>query len=538
MRYSLKSYQKPIFIFSLLIISIIYSYLSIINLPPYSIHQWRQVDCTSFASNYYKENLPFFKPATLNAGKTGDGKTVGEFPIIYFIVGKLWSVFGQQHYIFRIIDILIVFVGLFYLFKFINSLLGNSFWSLFIPLLIFTSPSLVYYTNNFIPDPPAFGLTLIGWYFFWKFYKQKNSNHLLGAMLLFAFAGLLKITTLIIYFAILGLFIFELLNLIKTKKKIFFKPIKHAIYFSIVLVLVFLWYYYAHWYNQQHNDEFFLLGIKPIWKINPEQLVNITRKIYSETMSSLLNRVIILITLCLFFLNIFLYKKADKILFTISTFTFVGSLAYLFLFYEQFNVHDYYLISLLTFPIFILLTSLNLLKDNYSSIFNNNYLKIIVSIALLALIYQTSGIQRLKYSTDDKFGNSNFLLRKNKKNNGKWFVDYTERTYGSLRGINPYLRSLGIKRDDLVLSVPDFSFNISLYLMDQKGYTENTMWGLSPEEEMEKFFELGVKYLVVHEASAKDWKWLQPYMTNKIGSYQQVEIYDLREHSKKIKPTE
>jgi hypothetical protein len=33
------------------------------------------------------------------------------------------------------------------------------------------------------------------------------------------------------------------------------------------------------------------------------------------------------------------------------------------------------------------------------------------------------------------------------------------------------LRQAGIKRSDRVLSIPDGSFNISLYFMDQKGFT-------------------------------------------------------------------
>jgi hypothetical protein len=39
-----------------------------------------------------------------------------------------------------------------------------------------------------------------------------------------------------------------------------------------------------------------------------------------------------------------------------------------------------------------------------------------------------------------------------------------------LREVEPYLRSLGIKPDDKVISLPDFSFDITLYFMNQVGW--------------------------------------------------------------------
>ena len=107
---------------------------------PYSIHQWRQADCLSITMNYYMEGLNFFEPKIHWLADGKDGKTVSDFPIIYYIVAKLWKVFGYHEYIFRLINTLIVFTGLFCLFKFIGNLLSDKFWAYIITFLLFTSP--------------------------------------------------------------------------------------------------------------------------------------------------------------------------------------------------------------------------------------------------------------------------------------------------------------------------------------------------------------------------------------------------------------
>jgi len=61
------------------------------------------------------------------------------------------------------------FLGLFYLFKTILLLSKDTFWSIALTLLIFSSPVLVYYGNNYLSNSTAFAFTLVGWYFFIRF---------------------------------------------------------------------------------------------------------------------------------------------------------------------------------------------------------------------------------------------------------------------------------------------------------------------------------------------------------------------------------
>jgi len=99
----------------------------------------------------------------------------------------------------------------------------------------------------------------------------------------------------------------------------------------------------------------------------------------------------------------------------------------------------------------------------------------------------------------------------------------------ALETITPYLRSLGIKRNDLVISIPDHSINNSLILMDQKGFTD---YGYvptkgKPKERIEEFKAIGAKYLIVNDEKAVEDSEFLPYLENKIGEYKNVQIYRL-----------
>ena len=176
---------KWIFVCSIILVFFIYNYHKILLSGPYSIHQWRQADCLSITTNYYQEGMKFFEPSVHWCGAEGNGKTVSEFPLIYYFVAFLWKLFGKYEFIFRLVNLSIVFTGLFCLYKISEELLKDTFWAVFVPLFLFTSPILVYYANNFMADVPAFSLGIIGWYFFLKFYKHEKNIDLYFFMLFF-----------------------------------------------------------------------------------------------------------------------------------------------------------------------------------------------------------------------------------------------------------------------------------------------------------------------------------------------------------------
>jgi hypothetical protein len=197
------------------------------------------------------------------------------------------------------------------------------------------------------------------------------------------------------------------------------------------------------------------------------------------------------------------------------------------IFFQGFTVHDYYLTNLLIILPLILITFLHYLKSNRISLFQSKAFKGLAIAGLILLIYNTMVIQRMKYDMRDTFVKHTIILDDNDKAFWKYNQDEYERRYKALSSITPYLRELGIERTDYVLSLPDHSPNISLYLMDQKGRTGYGLFKPDGTDKIDQFIESGIEYLIINDPGFLNTDYIQPYLNNKIGEYQNVQIYKL-----------
>ena len=525
----LKYKSNILFLFLLLTVSLLYNYQNILFHRPYSIHQWRQADCLSITMNYYQENRNFFEPAIHWVGEK-DGKTVSECPLIYYSVAQLWQVFGYHEFIFRLLNLLIVFSGLFCLYKLIQGLIEDTFWSLTITFLLFTSPILAYYSNNFTADAPAFGFALIGCYFIWKGLEQQKKGWYYLSFLFFLLGSLLKISSLIIFIAILSIHLY--LVLFSKKEKKWFYKWYALIPYLIVLSVLFAWYNFAIHYNQKNLGGVFLTGIYPIWDIDAHLRKNIWLIFRRDLLPAYFNVKMLYLTLSLFIVQFFFYRKLNRVLFFMSILVFIGVVSYMLLFYQAFALHDYYLTNLLIFIPLPFIIMLEMLKRNYPGILNKLPVKVLVFCVLLLLIYKTSVINRMKYSTDDWIVKTNFWVNKGTINYWAGFHRDYSNHFKAFETITPYLRSIGLKRTDRVLSQSDGSFNMSLYFMDQKGFTAFGYPDWTFDEKMEFYRNNGVKFLIIDSILNKE-NYLKPYINSKIGEYQNISIFTLKSNNNK-----
>jgi len=108
--------QWAIFLVILLLVSWYYDFHKILFLGPQSVHFWRQVDCLSFTLNYMMEDRAFFNPAIHYIAAAGHGEVVTDFPVIFYLVGNIWKITGQQEWIYRLIVFLLFTSGISFLF--------------------------------------------------------------------------------------------------------------------------------------------------------------------------------------------------------------------------------------------------------------------------------------------------------------------------------------------------------------------------------------------------------------------------------------
>lgn len=522
---NIKIKTEYLFLFLLLILSWLYNYPGILSYPPYSMHAWRQADCLSFALNFYQENLAFWEPAINGLGGDGHGKTVSEFPIIYYTVAQLWKIFGQHEAIFRLIDIAIVFFGLFNLHRLGKSILKDNYFSIAIPLFLFTSPVLVYYTNNFLADAPAFGLALSGSYYLYKYLALSDNKAKWYALIFFLLGGLIKISSLLIFFSLAGALTIELYLNYRHIDKAKLRALLTG--FFIILVSIGAWYMYARYYNSKYNSGFFLQSIFPIWELDAAQRKYIFDCLYFSLLPSFFNRVAFAIVVLLFISLLIFYRKANRFLINTCIVCFIGVVAYFFLWFQAFDVHDYYLTNLIIFIPLVVITFFEFLNRNYPKLFHHNGLRIALSVMIVFLVFQTTLKNRLKYDSRKYIGSDLVISKTDRESTEYYHWDYGN-NFKAFETIKPYLRSIGIKRTDKVVCFADESINISLYLMDQKGYTKYGYGNLSDKERVEYAMKRGCKYIILKKDQENIIKEIQPYLTDQIGQYKNINIYSLK----------
>ncbi len=164
------------FIISLIGLFFFFNFQFYLFLQPQGIHFIRQTDSLSFASNYYHNGFDFFHPSLFNL-MSSEGKAACEFPLIYYFVSLLYCIFGEKDYLLKIVNLLIFSIGIFHVFKLTFLLLKDCFYAFIVPLFLFSSVSLIYYSFNFLPDIAALGLTFSGWYFYFKFKEHTKCNY-------------------------------------------------------------------------------------------------------------------------------------------------------------------------------------------------------------------------------------------------------------------------------------------------------------------------------------------------------------------------
>lgn len=515
--------RRLLLLLLLLIVSGCYGLFGTINSGPMSHHQWRQADCLSITQNYNQDGLPFLEPQIHWQGETNNGKTISEFPIVYYTIGKLWSVSGKHYWMYRALNLGILFLGLIYLKKTIELLIKDKFWSYFIPLLLFTSPILVYYSNNFLMNTTAFGLVLIAGYHIARFVLEKRYLNLVFACLLFTLAGLLKITGLLLFFAVGAILIYDILF----RTKSLFNRWKEFVPFALTLIIIFIWYSYTSWYNSQNLKYIFLQGILPVWEMDFFSMSNHLKILSDSLLPEFINPVVLTLMLLGFFLLLIYREIAHVYLFFVSTLLVFGAVLYIILFFQVFDVHDYYLINLLILvPAFALLI-LKSIQNTQLKLLSSRKVKTGAILILLLLISITAIRNRIKYSTDNKLIVNAPVLNLNQTDYWRWYHWNYEKTFKALETIEPFLDSIGVTRDKKVISIPDESINISLYLMNRKGFNDFGYSHLQKQERIEWAKEKGAQYLIINDSELLNEEYLVPYLKNPVGEYKNVKVFKL-----------
>jgi hypothetical protein len=356
-------------------------------------------------------------------------------------------------------------------------------------------------------DVPAFSLALLGLYFFSLFYRNQKNKFLVLFAICFAVGGLLKISSMISFIAITVLFFIELAGIkLKDQGKIFNSPVKQIFVFISVYSILFVWFLYARSYNEKYNAGNFLLGILPIWDFNQQQIHDMLKAVVENIKWAYFYRGTQLLFVLMLLFTLVNIKKVNKPLLILTALITIGFLGFLILFFQAL-AHDYYLTNMLILAPFILITFLLMLSTSYNKIFNSFIFRLFIVVFLI------HNIDFARRRINDRY------------NPDGWQNAYYAKDIQVFEEIKPYLRSIGIKNNDRVISLSDKSINITLYLMNQKGWTD---YGLNSDSTLiRQKIVMGAKYLFIFKREDYKQKSIQPFINNKIGTFRNVDIYKL-----------
>lgn len=481
------------------------SYEHTVFYRPGSVHQWRQADCLSITKNYYEEGLHFFQPSIHYQG-VKDGKTVSEFPLLNYTVACLWKVFGEHEFIYRLLEYFIFIASLFVLLKTLKIFLSSSWHAFFTISLLLTSPLIVYYDLNFIADVPAFSLSLMSFCFLFRFYETKTLRFFYFSLILGTLAVLLKASALIGLGLLLFFSIIDLCQLTKFfhTEKLFAKKTLPAIFITLSIAIIIAWYKFALAYNHNNSNDVFLLGILPIWDMNADELAHNSKVLFNNFLLPwFLNKPMFFLFTALLVYVLIYFKKLTGFLKYTLVFSLIFFVLYFVFFFQVFNRHDYYLINLMIVPVITFICFSYLIQQYNWDRTQIRFARLFFIILFAFNALNASAMYRLRCIPNDKLVHWYPFISEEEDNLAKYLAwDYSN-SVQRIENFTPELRKHGIQRSDLILSVPDISFNISLYFMDQKGYGITGEHIRLDSTVMSKFLNLQIKYLVMSDTSYK-----------------------------------
>jgi 4-amino-4-deoxy-L-arabinose transferase-like glycosyltransferase len=532
---SLFNKNNILFIASLFLLFFIYGFDHILWLRPQSMHQWRQADCLQIVHNYLTDSWNFFSPSIHNYFSDGEtsGKTMGEFPIIYYFVAILWKAFGEHEFIFRIVNLIIFFTGIFALYKLLKNLLNSVFWSFTLSLFLFTSPILIFYSNNFLTNVPAFSFVLIGWFYFYKFYQTQHRKWLYITILFFTLGGLLKMTAYISFIVIGCFYLIDVYKSLAKKKQKLFPNIKNAFLpFLISALIVFAWYSYAAYFTGVHGGKYTFNGLWPIWEMQEGQFKNIKKFIREILIHQVFNRYSLMVIVLFFILLVLDFKKLNKFILVTLFLLIFGVSAFVLLWFQALEAHDYYVINLIILPFFVLVAFFWHLRAHYPKAYQSTILKTSFLLFLIFNIVYARNNIRMRYWGHFNYNNKLAIYLCDKPEIDFWWWTGSQNYFEALNDIESYNRSIGIEESDLVVFIPDQGFATSLYLMNQKGWTSGfgieNYPDVAPDIKLKNKIEhKNLNYLFVGDSLALEKEYLKPFLSTPIGNYKGINIYKL-----------
>lgn len=462
-------------------------------------HYWRKSDTYGQISNYYHNGLNFFDHSIYFNQLEFGGRALAEFPLFYYFVAFQQHIFGNYQIVAKVNWIILLFIGLFAIFKIAQHYLKHVGFSLLVSLMLFISPIFVVYSIDFLPDPIALYFVFIGFWLLLKSTLNNKKRTLILALILFSIAGMMKPFFLIPFLAFL---ITVLVNQLFIKKEF----IRFKWLMLLPIFTTILWFIYVNWYNTAVGTDYFLSSTQAIWEFSSSENQRSLEVITYLWVPDYLHPIFLPIFLAMVLINLVWWNSKSILINLFYTTSLLGCLAFILLFAYMFKEHDYYIYPILFFlPLTIGKFIYHLKPYIHAQVLRHSLAGVSILLLLLSFNYTFERVQSRRMDT-----------RIN-----------AVREYENYKNLDGFLMRNGIGQDDFVLAISDKSPSHALSLMNRKGWSGYQTVYLN--KKLPYFIERGADYLIINKRVKLNPADTIGFTIFFIADTNDIFVYDLRE---------
>lgn len=500
-----KPYQGQVpFIIFLVAVYAFWDFQKYLLLPPGGIHIIRQTDSLSFVWHYLHNGMKFFETGVLNL-TSQEGKAACEFPVLYYLTAIIYQLIGEHESVLRLINLVIISSGFYSLFLSIRIITKSYYYSIVLTLMFLSSSVTAFYSINYLPDAPALGLVLTGWYFVVSFlYLDAKPGKLIVAYFFFTLSALLKVTSFISPVAAFLWLLIHYFSADFAKYRATWKMLQVYLMFIVSLLLVALWNVYAIRYNRIHNDHYFLTTWRPIWELNRHQIREVWDYVSNYWFPKYYYQSAWHFYLILVLGGLVFIRKSERQLLRVTLILLTGTILYFLMFYEQFKDHDYYFLTLIPGISFLVTHSFLTLHSRFPAIGQSLITKLIfLTICILSINFTREKLQQRFDQPDDPAVPAAFRKEDTRT----------------------YMESIGINREAKLILITDPTPNAGLYFLKRKGWNVIDM----KEENVSRirsYCREGAEYILLTDSTFLIDPRIVPFLGRQLGEKNGLRFYE------------
>ncbi len=225
--------------------------LATIKAPGLDRTFWKEIDYITISTNYWHHGFNFFHPQ-INWPAFPSRITAMEFPLVPYLAGLLYPVFGFNPYSVRVIPLIAYLLMALYVFR-LTKRETNSLVALLAALACAIMPLYNMFGRLLFSDPVMIALCVVALFHFAEFIEHERKKDGVLALISFTLAVALKLEPLYLVIPLLWI----------AFRKFHFEWKRYAAstgLFLLSLILPLLWYAYAYHLAHTYIDVFGVFG--------------------------------------------------------------------------------------------------------------------------------------------------------------------------------------------------------------------------------------------------------------------------------------